>query len=93
MTSVSTWEDRETPLTHNHSEIAAEIVRRFDSGEKMTRRWVKRHLAKNMKVLEFEATWKMAAIQRPNLSMPGPKPGHEPQVNNSKNEFDSEISS
>ncbi|WP_138935914.1 hypothetical protein [Roseovarius arcticus] len=65
--------DSMAEVTSRHEKIANEIVSRFDKGQGITKRWVRENLAPNMKVAEFQATWRMASGERPELSKSGPK--------------------
>lgn len=66
----TTYVNRTTP---GHREIAEQIVDAFDKGQPITKAWVKTHLAGDMKVAEFQATWEMARARRPEISKPGPR--------------------
>lgn len=55
------------------TEIAAEIVARFDADSRVTKSICRREWGADMKRDEFEAIWRMAAKERPKLSKRGPR--------------------
>jgi hypothetical protein len=70
---ISRWEGSSKAPAPPAKDIVAEIVREFDSGAKVTKKWVKQTLAQSTKAEEFLEIWKKASEQRPKLSKPGPR--------------------
>lgn len=68
-----TFSDVSNIPSRPHDEIIDEIIQLHDAGEKLTKKWVRANLAPDMKVLEFNSVWSMAATARPALSKPGPR--------------------